>query len=30
MARQGFDGVLVATALHTGAIRVKRQMTKSQ
>ena len=23
MARQGFDGVLVATALHTGAIRVK-------
>lgn len=30
MGRQGFDGVLVATALHTGAIRVKRQMTKSQ
>ncbi|HSB69657.1 MAG TPA: HisA/HisF-related TIM barrel protein [Candidatus Methylomirabilis sp.] len=23
MTRQGFDGVLVATALHTGAIRVK-------
>jgi phosphoribosylformimino-5-aminoimidazole carboxamide ribotide isomerase len=25
MSRQGFDGVLVATALHTGAIQVKSQ-----